>query len=77
MGGFMLGALFLASQDNNNWWRQLFIKKYTTIMAAAAAATKVPANIRENSCWSNACCIRWSDHATKATSKMRIGTSIF
>lgn len=45
-------------------------------MAAADRATKVPASIRENSWRSNASCIRCSDQATKATSKIRIAINI-
>ena len=45
-------------------------------MAAAEAPTKVPASIKENSCRSKADCIKCNDHATRATSNMRIGVSI-
>jgi hypothetical protein len=53
------------------------MRKYTTNMAAADNATNVPASIRENSRWANASSIKWSDHATRATSKIRIKMSIY
>jgi hypothetical protein len=46
-------------------------------LAAAAKATSIPANTRENSLCSYAFSIRCSDHATSATSKIKIGINIF
>jgi len=59
-----------------HWVIQEPVRKYTSIIIAAEIPTNVPASIKDNSLCAIADWIRCKDQDTRATSIMRIVTSI-